>query len=318
MRKRRLNRTIPFAAVVFAFVACEAVDEAPDPGTTDEATVDPGVPDPGLPDLLAPDGSGSESGCLPDPDVPPQDVPDDPGAPTDEGHEATSDPGVADVEPPKDAGGPDGDVAASPCPDDMVQVNAVCMDRYEASRPDATANSVGMDGSRATSRAGVLPWHVQSMNVAVRDTFAQACANAGKRLCTADEFLEACEGPDGNTYFFGDTWDREKCNCVDAFCDDWCAAQGIAACDTASDCGYRYGCLRLVPTGTFPECTNEYGLFDINGNVWEIVPDDDERGYQVRGGAYNCAGAFQRLQCGFNATWNGLMAGFRCCKDPES
>ena len=200
----------------------------------------------------------------------------------------------------------------------MVLVESVCMDRYEASRPDATAISPGSDGSRATSRAGVLPWHVSPMNVAVRDTFAQACADAGKRLCTADEFLDACEGPNGNTYFFGNAWDVEKCNCVDTFCDDWCAAQGISPCSTGANCGYTYGCFRLVPTGTFPECTNEYGLFDINGNVWEIVTFDEAPGYQARGGAYNCAGAADRLRCRFDQDWDSKIVGFRCCKDPES
>lgn len=315
------------AATTIVFVACETADEPSDLGATDEAAVDPGVPD----------DSGAESGCLPDPDVPadpgapvdpgtlpdpgaPTDpgVPTDPGAPTDDGPETAADPGETDVEVPEDAGDSGGDVAVSPCPADMVWVESVCMDRYEASRPDATATSFGSDGSRATSRAGVLPWHVQTMNRAVLDTFALACANADKRLCTADEFLDACEGPNGNTYFFGNTWDVEKCNCVDTFCDDWCASNGISPCNTGPNCGYTYGCFHVVPTGDFPECTNEYGLFDINGNVWEIVVFDDTRGYQVRGGAYNCAGAIQRLQCGFNATWDGLMAGFRCCKDPGS
>jgi hypothetical protein len=317
MRKRGFITAIAVVAAM-AFAACDAADEELDSGPAEDGAADTGVEDPGVPDLPVADSPGSESGCLPDPDVPPQDVPVDPGPTTDDGNDVASDPGPPDPGPPPDAGEPDGDVAASPCPSDMVLVESVCMDRYEASRPDANATSFGIDGSRATSRAGVLPWYVQSMNKAVLDTFALACANAGKRLCTADEFLDACEGPNGNTYFFGNTWDREKCNCVDTFCDDWCAAQGISPCSTAPNCGYTYGCFRLVPTGTFPECTNEYGLFDINGNVWEIVPYDDARGYQVRGGAYNCAGALQRLQCGFNATWDGLMAGFRCCQDPES
>ena len=71
-----------------------------------------------------------------------------------------------------------------------------------------------------------------------------------------------------------------------------------------------------MPTGDFFACTNDYGTFDICGNVWEIVPSDtDLRGYEVRGGAFNCAGASARLQCTFNAGWTALYAGFRCCRD---
>ena len=42
------------------------------------------------------------------------------------------------------------------CPDDMVPVAGVfCIDRYEASRPDATDGWEGVDGSTARSVAGV-------------------------------------------------------------------------------------------------------------------------------------------------------------------
>ena len=45
------------------------------------------------------------------------------------------------------------------CPSDMALVGAnLCVDKWEASRPDATAWSFGSDSSHATSRAGVLPW----------------------------------------------------------------------------------------------------------------------------------------------------------------
>ena len=74
-----------------------------------------------------------------------------------------------------------------------------------------------------------------------------------------------------------------------------------------------------MPTGAFPKCTNGSGLYDVNGNVWEVVPvptDQDSRGYQVRGGAFNCGSPSYRFECGFNATWSDLYAGFRCCREP--
>lgn len=207
------------------------------------------------------------------------------------------------------------------CPPDMVPVGTeFCIDRYEASRPDATSVSAGTDNSIAASRPGVLPWMVNPMTAAHLETFRAACEAAGKHLCTKEQWVAACTGPPpGTAYVFGNTFNRETCNCVDTFCDDYCADHGIAPaqCNTGANCGYTYNCFHVVPTGTFPQCTNEYGTFDITGNVWEVVPSSsDSRGYEVRGGAFNCASASARLRCAFNAGWNELYAGFRCCLNP--
>jgi len=251
-----------------------------------------------------------------------EDVPDVPGDTADVPADAIADVGEDAADAPADAveetaEGAD-DRPLLPCPDDMVPSGAVCIDRYEASRPDATATFAGTDESRATSRPGVLPWAVNPMSSAALAAFEAACAAAGKRLCRADEWQAACRGPSDLPYVYGSTFDREVCNCVDTFCDDYCADHGIPAgdCDTAPDCGYRYSCLRMLPTGSMPGCTNELGHFDINGNVWEIVRSTaDARGYEVRGGAFNCAMASLRVSCSFNAGWLDLFAGFRCCRD---
>ncbi len=209
--------------------------------------------------------------------------------------------------------------ACARCPGEMAEIDGrFCIDRWEASRPDATAETQGALVGRAESRPGVIPWHVFAMNQDALRTFTAACQAAGKRLCTPAEWSAVCTGPTPTRYFFGDVWDREACNCVDAYCDDHCLAQGLPSCDTAENCGYEYGCYRIAATGSFPRCTNDYGVFDVNGNVWEIVPAPSARGYQVRGGAFNCAGPSLRLECSFDAGWNELFAGFRCCKDPAS
>lgn len=229
------------------------------------------------------------------------------------------------------------------CPGDMVAVaNLFCVDRYEASRPDATAVSPGSDESRAASVAGVLPWYVNPMTYAAFTTFKAACEAAGKRLCAADEWLYLCQGPGQNTYFFGNSWNPSVCNSVDTYCQQCCDVLGdVAVCPLGEDCGYSwllsssltpetcsitqpYGrdtchvCYHVMPTGSFPRCVNDAGVFDVNGNVWEVVPVPttvDDRGYQVRGGAFNCGSPSTRFKCDFNAEWNALFAGFRCCKD---
>jgi hypothetical protein len=207
------------------------------------------------------------------------------------------------------------------CPCDMVPVGSeFCIDRYEASRPDATAVQPGLDESRATSRPGVLPWMVDPMTHADFLVFQSACEASEKHLCSKQEWFGACSGPGpGATYVFGNTFDPETCNCVDTFCDDYCLDNDIepAQCNTDTNCGYQYNCFRAMPTGSFPACTNAYGTLDMNGNAWEVVPSNtDPRGYEVRGGAFNCASPAVRLQCTFNAGWDDLYAGFRCCYVP--
>ncbi len=215
------------------------------------------------------------------------------------------------------------------CPDGMVAVGtAFCMDRYEAARIDATADDAGSDESAIKTEAGVMPWMVNPLDSAAMSAFGAACEGRGRRLCTANEFYLACTGPGPTptTYVYGDTFDPETCNCVDTWCDDYCEDNGIppAECNTDMNCGYRCGtssssttCFRPMPTGQFPGCTNAYGTFDLNGNMWEaVLSETDPRGFEIRGGAFNCATPNVRLQCTFNASWNALFAGFRCCLTP--
>jgi len=207
---------------------------------------------------------------------------------------------------------PDGDALAD-CPADMAPVGGVCVDKYEASRGDATADNAGDDETVARSVAGVLPWMVNPMTTTELAKFKSACVAAGKRLCSVGEWTAACEGPEKNAYHFGNTFDRETCNCVDTFCDDFCAEHNIAVCNTDANCGYEYECFHVMPTGSFPDCTAGDGLFDVNGNVWEVV-DNGSGGFLIKGGAFNCASAADRLKCSFSAGWTELYAGFRCCK----
>nr|MBP7433034.1 hypothetical protein [bacterium] len=54
----------------------------------------------------------------------------------------------------------DSDAIADGCPDDMVENGTFCIDKYEASKKDATDISQGSDESVAVSKKGVLPWMV--------------------------------------------------------------------------------------------------------------------------------------------------------------
>lgn len=202
----------------------------------------------------------------------------------------------------------DEDLDCVECPEDMVNIdNLYCMDIYEASRPDATASDGGSDTSMAKSVKGVIPW----FNV-TREQADTACKNAGKRLCNPNEWTTACAGPDKTVYSYGDDYSATICNGIDTFCR--CGESGT--CSDKEECPFphcRDQCgadFKVQPTGSFPGCTNEYGVYDINGNVWEI--DSSEEG-RYRGGAYNCLNSEMLHRCSYSAT-NIAAKGFRCCK----
>jgi formylglycine-generating enzyme len=176
------------------------------------------------------------------------------------------------------------------CPENMVAVeDTFCIDSYEASRPDATAENVGIDNTVAVSAAGVLPWQVASNSAA-----EEACQAAGKRLCDPEEWQLACSGPDGWVYAYGNQYEPETCNGIDAFGRD----------------NYH-----LMPTGSFQQCTNEWGAYDLNGNLWEHVANGSDQ--TVRGGAFNCGDSARFHRCDYvPGSWAPVARGFRCCLSP--
>jgi formylglycine-generating enzyme required for sulfatase activity len=135
-----------------------------------------------------------------------------------------------------------------------------------------------------------------------------ACAAADKRLCTMQEWRVVCRGPDDLDYCYGNDFDPLTCNGIDTYCT--CEEE-----DPYPHCYLECGAdFHVMPTGSFPDCTNSYGVWDINGNVWEIVASDDGLDH-YRGGAYNCRDSEQLHHCDYDATWDPSAKGFRCCAD---
>jgi len=252
-------------------------------------------------------------GCIGE-DVEPTDtVPVDPGQP---------DPGKTDTgidDTPADEAG-----SQEACPADMVLIDIgppavpYCMDRFEASHENATDTLKG-DSPVAASQQGVLPWYPVTLQAA-RD----ACDAAGKRLCTPDEWFDACVGTSQTVYVYGDEYLPEVCNGIDSFC--FCDSE---ACLGAPECPYPHcykqttpngewgpcgANVHVTPTGDFTECVNQWGVHDINGNAWEIVDTDDGEEH-FRGGAYNCGNSEALHRCDHDGTWGPSVRGFRCCRD---
>ena len=281
----------------------------PDAGIEDSGIVDAGdEPDAGSEDAGEADAGSEDAGDEPDAGF------EDAGE-TDAGSEDAGDESDAGFE---DTGTPDG----GRCPPEMAVVGGFCIDRWEASREDATESSAGVS-EIPTSRPGARPWFSSSLDTA---TAREACARAGKRLCRSDEWFNTCGGPAGAVYSYGDAYDPVACNGIDAFCNcSSTSCSAVPACPyphcynqaspdgTGGPCGAGF---HVMPTGSFPDCTNAFGVFDINGNVWEAVepavPDGLEH---FRGGAYNCGDSETLHRCDYDATWSPSARGFRCCTE---
>lgn len=176
------------------------------------------------------------------------------------------------------------------CPEGMALIsNAYCIDKFEASRPDASKTSIGSDESMASSRPNVQPWQIGDDNAKA----ALACKNAGKRLCTPTEWGFACHGVNNTVYGYGDEYNIYTCNGLDTH-GDWM--------------------FHILPTQSLPDCHNGWGVYDLNGNLWEHTADGS--GKTVRGGAFNCADSQTNHRCDYVPNyWTPSALGFRCCAD---
>jgi hypothetical protein len=174
----------------------------------------------------------------------------------------------------------------------------VYVDRFEASRPDATGASPGFLETVACSSAGALPWTGGSFEEA-----AAACAARGPgfRLCTAAELEAACRGAADTLYPYGPSYDPAACNGADE------------PAGAALSTGTKSGCVVGDP-----------GLFDLSGNVAEwtstqtnaAAPPD--RIFQLHGGSYLSPelGLACSIDLAPRAEETTLLAniGFRCCR----
>jgi sulfatase modifying factor 1 len=221
------------------------------------------------------------------------------------------------------------------CPSDMVMIGrSYCVDIYEASvmqvLPDGSEKpwpfyQVIPRGvvTRAVSEPGVFPQgYISGLQARA------SCERSGKRLCKTDEWRNACMGPKKTTFPYGSRRETGRCNdngrsamrFFNPGLDDkpehrWMWGQGGNMNDP------RLNQLEgtLARTGERTGCTNEYGVFDMVGNLHEWV-DDPEGTFQ--GGYYldthlNGDGCYYRTTA-HPLSHNDYSTGFRCCADVAS
>jgi hypothetical protein len=232
------------------------------------------------------------------------------------------------------------EVAAAPtraskfvCPSDMVMIGrSYCVDTFEASLLESTDS-----GDKPWPYYEVLPEGVRVRAVSVAGVFPQgyisgvqaaaACEASGKRLCKPAEWKKACMGPKKTIFPYGNTRETGVCN------DNGRSAMHFFNKDLDDKPEHRWmwgfdGNMTdprlnqlegtLTRTGERTGCTNEYGVFDMVGNLHEWVDDPDGT---FQGGYYldthlNGDGCFYRTTA-HPVSHLDYSTGFRCCADVD-
>lgn len=168
------------------------------------------------------------------------------------------------------------------------------------------------------------------------------CELQGKRLCSQIEWQLACrgdpnDGPD-TTYAYGDTLDLDACHTKKRH--RQVAEKPCTTTDAQTT--YRTCSTDTEPAGAYPKCRSRYGVYDLHGNVAEIMMRRDADGTvksQLKGSAWfydevarepggpplhaGSQGAYPD-HCNFDPRWHvesidnawhvNYHLGFRCCK----
>lgn len=214
------------------------------------------------------------------------------------------------------------------CPAGMALVlGKFCIDKYEASTEEVLSGGktrrhspyAPVDGLKvkAVSKRGVTPQAYISRNEA-----EEACHNAGKRLCTDDEWLTACKGKKPTAWPYGE--DHKDGYCNDAGVSSFNHYYGAGG-NEPDKSAYTWANMNdprlnqfkggLAPTGKFKKCKNGFGVYDMVGNLHEWTASTAGT---FRGGYYldthiNGEGCDYKTTA-HDAKYHDYSTGFRCCK----
>ena len=203
----------------------------------------------------------------------------------------------------------------------------LCVDRYEASvverAPDGTllphAPNLSLAAGHvylARSVAGVVPQAYVSGAQALA-----ACRQTGKRLCAPVEWRAACGGREGYAFPYGP--DRVPGRCHDSgvnpmlnyHADTQATGWGPLELNDPRNIELDG---TLAKTGAFPECVNDFGLYDMVGNLNEWTSDPNgtfQGGYWLDTSLHGDGCAYRTIAHAFD--YRDYSIGFRCCADPE-
>jgi hypothetical protein len=146
----------------------------------------------------------------------------------------------------------------------------------------------------------------------------RACAHAGKRLCTEEEWVTACRGELDRKFPYGDEYEQGRCNVFNgkhpAAILHGSASKGHL--DPRLNQFAYQGRPLLHATGSNPECASRWGddaVYDMVGNLDEWIADEEGvflGGFYARNTKEGC---LSRISAHPRAYFDYSL-GVRCCR----
>ncbi len=210
------------------------------------------------------------------------------------------------------------------CPPGMAWIaSGFCIDRWEAITvlEDGSTHSpyhaVGPKAVRAASRQGEIPQAYISLEEA-----DLACKRAEKRLCTTQQWLDACEGTQRvrRKYPHGSKLTRGACHVSQRFHPTTLLHDGRRKTDSWSlnDPRINQIAATIAPTGAFEACVTPEGVHDLHGNLLEWTRGERPlaMGGHYLDGVGNGVGC-KYVTSAHNEQYHDFTTGFRCCRRPD-
>jgi formylglycine-generating enzyme len=214
------------------------------------------------------------------------------------------------------------------CPSEMAIVDErVCVDRWEGALVEIEVDgsmhpwppSLALDPARryrAVSAPGVVPQGYISGEQA-----AAACDAAGKRLCEAAEWRLACAGSQGSVYPYGTRHVEGRCNDhgrapMLVFHPEVARSWSLVSNTDMNDPRLNELAGTVARTGEHVGCVNDWGLFDMVGNLHEWTADPNgtfQGGYYLDALANGEGCAYRTTAHAFD--YHDYSTGFRCCAE---
>ena len=211
------------------------------------------------------------------------------------------------------------------CPDPVVICDEYISeqhDRCERFRPNSRClgkpkpKLFCIDRFEFPNEAGKRP----TVDITWYDARSQ-CANLGKRLCDAEEWTLACEGPQLKPYPFGYVRDATICN----FDRPYVIPDNVALDNPKTRAAEIARINQSEPSGSRARCVSDYGVYDMTGNVDEWVfdvrgsPQGPEFQSGLKGGYWGpVRNRCRPMTTDHNQWHHGYQIGFRCCNDIQS
>jgi formylglycine-generating enzyme len=241
---------------------------------------------------------------------------------------------LAATEPPAAPATEPAAPSAATCPDNMVEVvgdycpavEQIC-EEYISEKRDRCARfrqtsrcltstqrkTYCIDKYEYPNQAGTKPTVAVTFNEA-----AQVCQSEGKRLCSAEEWTLACEGPERTPYPNGYDRDPTACNYDRTYIIPDDAAYQNPATRSAEIARVN----QSEASGSRESCVSSYGVHDMTGNVdeWVLNGAGSANGPEYESGLKGGYWGPVRNRCrpmttDHNRWHHGYQIGFRCCSE---